>query len=427
MKTVKPIFVSAVAFVVVLGISLSLAVQAHPQNARKFRYKIKDLGTLGGSYAKAGGISNAGWVEGYSLLPGDSDVHEFLWHEGDGALTDLGTLGGLNSFSEYRPNDRGNAGGESETSTPDPNGEDFCGFGTQLICLAFFWQNNVMTAQTTLGGNNGAGFGTNDWGELAGTAENTTVEPTCAAAGTGEFLQYRPVIWRNGRIHELLTFPGDPVGVAYAVNNRGQAVGQSGPCGVERLGTTSHALLWQDEKPTDLGNLGGAMNNLSQDINDRGQVVGLSDLAGDAVFHAFLWHRNVMTDLGTLPGDIYSNGESINIEGEVVGASADANFNGSAFVWRNGVMTDLNTLIPANSPLFLRNATSNNDRGQIVGGAVVTATGETHVFLATPIEDDEAGESATTATADARLRRPSVILPERIRRLEQGHRRSMSR
>jgi probable HAF family extracellular repeat protein len=186
-------------------------------------------------------------------------------------------------------------------------------------------------------------------------------------------------------------------------------------------------LLWQDEKPIDLGNLGGSMNNLSQDINDRGQVVGLSDLAGDAVFHAFLWHRNVMTDLGTLPGDIYSNGESINIEGEVVGASADANFNGSAFVWRNGVMTDLNTLIPANSPLFLRNATSNNDRGQIVGGAVVTATGETHVFLATPIEDDEAGESATTATADARLRRPSVILPERIRRLEQGHRRSMSR
>ncbi len=423
MKAVRPIFVSAVAFVLVLGISFSLAVQAHPHNARKIRYKVQDLGTLGGSYAKAGGISNSGWVEGYSLLPGDNDVHEFLWHEGDGALTDLGTLGGLNSFSEYRPNDFGNAGGEAETSTRDPNGEDFCGFGTQLVCLAFFWRNNTMIPQPTLGGTNGAGFGTNDWGELAGTAENTTPEPTCG--DSGQLVQYKPVFWSNGRVHELQTFPGDPVGLAYAINNRGQAVGQSGPCGVELLETTSHALLWNNVKPTDLGNLGGTMNNLSQDINALGEVVGLSDLAGDAVFHAFLWRGKKMIDLGTLPGDIYSNGESINIEGEVVGASADANFNGSAFVWRNGVMTDLNTLIPANSPLFLENATSNNDRGQIVGGAVVVATGETHVFLATPIEDDEAAESATTAAAEASVRRPSIILPERIRRIQQQHRRSI--
>jgi probable HAF family extracellular repeat protein len=420
MKSARPTFLTTVVLLVALAIPFSLDAQVHEQGAHKVRYVVKDLGTLGGSFAAAGGISNTGWVEGYSLLPGDSDFHVFLWH--DGVMKDLGTLGGPNSFSEYRPNDRGDAGGYSETSVLDPMGEDFCGFGTQLICLAFFWQKNTMTPQPTLGGNNGSGYGTNDWGEMAGTAENTTLEPTCA--GSGQFLQYKPVIWKTGRVHELPTFPGDPVGVAYATNNRGQAVGQSGPCGVQvSLGLTSHALLWQNNKAIDLGNLGGTLNNLSQDINERGQVVGLSDLPGDATFHAFLWQHNVMTDLGTLPGDVHSNGESINIKGEVVGRSSDSSFNGRAFVWQNGVMTDLNTLIPANSPLYLMNATSNNDRGQIVGSALQISTGEVHAFLATPIECDEFGESATTLEAPETVQRPNVFLSERVRKLLQQPRR----
>lgn len=412
MKSVKSILVTTVVFLAVLGISFSFTVQARPKGANKVRYVVKDLGTLGGSFAAAGGISNTGWVEGYSLLPGDNDAHEFLWH--GGKLIDLGTLGGPDSFSEYRPNDFGNAGGESETANFDPNGEDFCEFGTQLICLPFYWERGRMIPQPTLGGTNGSGFGTNDLGEMAGTAENTTQEPSCA--GSGEVFQYKPVFWSNGRVHELQTFPGDPVGLAYAINNRGQAVGQSGPCGVEVSQTVSHALLWNSAKPTDLGNLGGTMNNLSQDINDRGQVVGLSDLAGDNTFHAFLWQKGEMTDLGALPGDIHSNGESINIEGQVVGRSADADFNGSAFVWENGVMTDLNTLIRADSPLFLMNATSNNDLGQIVGSALEVSTGETHVFLATPIDGYLAGYS-DAISADAPYRRPNVVVPDRIRRL----------
>jgi hypothetical protein len=103
------------------------------------------------------------------------------------------------------------------TSTPDPNGEDYCGFGTQLICRAFYWQHGGMIVQPTLGGNNGSGFGTNDLGDLAGSAENKLEEPTCA--GTGEVLQYKPVLWRQGRVHELPTLGNDPVGVACAIND----------------------------------------------------------------------------------------------------------------------------------------------------------------------------------------------------------------
>jgi probable HAF family extracellular repeat protein len=420
MKAERSICVTAMVFLVTLAISFSLAAQANAQH--KIRYIVKDLGTLGGSFAAAGGISNTGWIEGYSYLPGDNEIHEFLYH--DGVMKDLGTLGGPDSFSEYRPNNFGNAGGQSETSVFDPNGEDFCEFGTGLICLPFFWHNHKMTPQPTLGGNNGAGYGVNDLGEMAGTAENKTMEPTCAVAGTGELLQYKPAIWKDGRIRELPSFRGDPVGVAYAINNHSQAVGQSGPCGVEvSLGLPSHAMLWQNNKAINLGSLGGTLNNLAQDINDKGQVVGLSDLRGDDTFHAFLWQQNKMTDLGALPGDIHSNGESINIEGEVVGRSANADFSsGSAFVWRNGVMTDLNTLIPANSPLYLMNATSNNDLGQIVGSALQISSGEVHVFLATPI-DCESGEGAAILFAPETVQRPNIFLSEHIRKLLQQPRR----
>jgi probable HAF family extracellular repeat protein len=423
MKSVR-LMCTAMALLAALAIPASLAAQAQPQKAPKARYTVKDLGTLGGTFALAGGISNTGWVEGFSTLPGDIDVHEFLWHKG--VMTDLGTLGGANSQSEFRPNDFGLAGGYSETSIPDPNGEDFCGFGNQVICLPFLWYKGVMTALPTLGGSNGTGNGTNDWGELAGTAENTTTEPTCVGTGLPQVLQYKPVIWRRGRVVELPTFPGDPVGQAYATNDWGQVIGLSGPCGAGNLGFIDHALLWQNGRATDLGNLGGTMNNLPEDINNWGQVVGFSDLAGDATFHAFRWQRGVMTDLGTLPGDVHSIATSINDKGQIVGRSSDASFNGRAYVWQNGVMMDLNTLIRADSPLYLLEAGSNNDRGQIVGNALEISTGEVHAFLATPNDGEAAGESATTAGAGQTIQRPNITLPENLRKqLQRRGRRIM--
>ena len=68
----------------------------------------------------------------------------------------LGTLGGKNSSINWNGiNDRGEAVGMSETSILDPDGEDLCGFGTHATCLPFLWQNGVMHALPTVGGNNG--------------------------------------------------------------------------------------------------------------------------------------------------------------------------------------------------------------------------------------------------------------------------------
>ena len=410
MRFSRPLFIATIALLAALAGLSSLSAQAQKQGTHKARYTIRDLGTLGGSDVAAGGNSNAGWVTGYSLLPGDDVTHSFLWR--NGALTDLGTLGGPNSFGNYRPNDFGDAGGYSDLSIADPNQEDFCGFGTQLVCLAYFWHHGAMHALPTLGGSNSAGFGVNDLGDLAGSAENAIQEPTCV--GTGQVLQYKPVIWRQGRIHELPTLGSDPVGGIYAINDLGEAIGQTGPCLGEAFGGSDHAVLWKNGNAIDLGSLGGTANNTPQDLNILGQVVGYSNISGDATFHAFLWQRGKMTDLGTLPGDVHSVAEGINIRGEVVGRSSDADFNGRGWIWQNGVMTDLNTLIPASSPMYILEGTSNNDLGQIVGIGM-TSSGDQHAFLATPVGNG--GESATIAEALDTVQRPAIALSANLRRM----------
>ncbi len=369
------------------------------------RYKVTDLSTLGGTYSLAGGLSNSGWVEGKSTLPGDTTYRPVLWRKG--AMIDLGTLGGPNADAGFRPSDGGNVGGASENGTPDPFVEDFCGYGTNLICLPIVWWNDIkkMTPLPTLGGNNGWAASINDQNEVAGVAENATREPSCA--GTSQVFQFKPVIWAEGRVHKLPTFPGDPVGMAWGINYWGQAAGWSGSCT-----TVFHALLYQNGKAIDLGNLGGTMNNEGVDINNQGQVVGYSDLPGDTTGHAFLWQKGTgMIDLGTLPGDIGSDGDGINNLGQVVGGSWDADGNERAILWQNGVMTDLNTLIPPDSPLYLIEATGTiNDRGEIAGIGL-TSAGDVHAFLATPTTERwEISE------------RPRVVLPEKVRQLVQQRR-----
>jgi probable HAF family extracellular repeat protein len=102
-----------------------LAAQQDDQSRQLPQYKLAVLPTLGGTFGNAWGVNNRGWLAGHSTLPGDQVYHEFLWRSG--VITDLGTLGGPNS-NNGTLNDRGAVSGFSDTSTPDPNGEDFCGF-----------------------------------------------------------------------------------------------------------------------------------------------------------------------------------------------------------------------------------------------------------------------------------------------------------
>jgi probable HAF family extracellular repeat protein len=408
----------AVIFITTIAVRAQV-VAAQPDSNPSSSYKVTDIGTLGGPFSSAEGISNRGWVSGLSSLPGDAIVHAFAWR--DGVMSDLGTPG-LNSVSAYPFNERGELALHGEVSTPDPLGEDFCGFGTHLGCSGFVWQRGVLTNLATLGGNNAHANFVNNRGQVAGIAENTTPDATCdpqycvESLCPAQVLQSQPVVWTKGRIKQLPTLLGDPDGIALMINDKGQVAGTSGKC-IGSSREALHMLFWQnDGTVTDLGNLGGSENHHPQYINNRGEVVGSSNLPGDETSHAFLWrNEGGMIDLGTLPGDIASFGEAISESGVVGGFSCDPDFNCRAFIWHSGTMTDLNTLLPAGGPLLLISVWGINSRGDIVGDAVELSTGEVHGYVATPSNGED--ESARVAAGHADGRTPKVVLSDTVRKM----------
>ncbi len=158
-------------------------------------YTVTNLGTLGGSVGDGyGGVSNNGWVSGDSYLSGDQTEHAALWRLDDNGrpvVTDLGTLGGLNSSTGFpQNNNRGLIAGQAQGSQIDPLGEywsvayvcntpDGHCTGWQNLQFGFLWQNGVMTALPTLGGNNSSAAGVNNLGQVAGWAETATKDPSC--------------------------------------------------------------------------------------------------------------------------------------------------------------------------------------------------------------------------------------------------------
>jgi hypothetical protein len=155
-------------------------------------YTVINLGILNeGSTSNASGVTNNGWVNGDSWLAGNQNEHAVLWRPdgmGQFKITDLGTLGGLNSASAWASSSKNNRGlvvGQAQTSQIDPLGEywgvdigcvnngSLCN-GYQNLELGFVWQNGVMTALPTLGGNNSIANGVNNLGQVVGWAETAT-------------------------------------------------------------------------------------------------------------------------------------------------------------------------------------------------------------------------------------------------------------
>jgi probable HAF family extracellular repeat protein len=403
---------------------------ATTRGATSAQYTVVNLGTLGGASSGANSINNRNWASGVSSLTSSSYVHAALWKNGGSAI-DLGTLGGPNSAVEWPvKNDHGLIAGIAETSAAQRLGETWScaeAFFPQPpsghICRGFAWRGSTMTKLPTLGGNNGFATGANGRGEIAGWAETPKRDSTCASPQVLGFeaVIYQP--WGRNKIAELPPFHGDKDGAATELNDRGQVVGISGKCdqAVGRF-TAHHAVLWENGHVTNLGSLGGIAWNTPMAIDERGDVVGFSDLSGDESgtpnFHAFLWTKSHgMQDLGTLPGDAYSEALGINDAGVVVGVSYGVSFSTSrAFIWQNGTMTDLNTLIPPTSQLYLLYANDINDRGAIAGGACVLVSdscgSDAPAFMATP--DRGAG---ALGIRSAGLPAAKPALPEQLRTL----------
>src|ERR1700722_10303633 len=214
---------SSIGLLVLAATPLQLVAQdgLHGQAKHVPRYDVTDLGVLGtGTNSAAYDMNNIGWVAGSSnLLPGGPQ-HAFLWY-GGGPLRDLGTLGGPNSAADG-PNWFGEAPVISEIAKPDPDGEDFCGYGTHMQCRGAIWRYGKLTALRSLpGGRNAVSIGINNLGQLVGWAENGISDSTCSVATASQVFRFDAVEWDpSGDIHKLspLLSKGDTVAYSFGIN-----------------------------------------------------------------------------------------------------------------------------------------------------------------------------------------------------------------
>jgi len=114
-----------------------------------------------------------------------------------------------------------------------------------------------------------------------------------------------------------------------------------------------------------VGTVGGSFSS-AHALNNSGQVVGVSTIAGDTETHGFVYASGTITDIGTLGGPA-SEANAINNLGQVVGSSVDAGGNSRAILWEKGTLKDLNSLLNTNSGWQLETALFINDAGRIVG------------------------------------------------------------
>jgi len=380
--------------------------RVHAQEERtakhSIQYQVSSLPTLGGTSSAGNSINEQTWVAGYSRLTGNQSRHAALWR--NGALSDLGTLGGPNSSVTWNvKNTQGIIVGISQTADPEPLGEAWSSaafysgpFTVGFINLGFVWENNQMRGLPNFqGGDNGFATGANNLGEAVGWAENDVHDPTCVSP---QVLQFLPAKWTLGPpdvIQDLPLIPGDTSGAATAINDSGQIVGISGICD-QAVGrhTAKHAVLWENGTVTDIyPDAPAPWWNTPTAINQRGDIVGF---AGDPAFvegdilHAFMWTREdgirpLKPLKGRTPKHVDSEAYGINERGQVVGTSCDANFvDCRAVIWENGAYpTDLNDL-KGGFPIRLETAKGINENGEITGRAIDANSVRTP-YLAVPV------------------------------------------
>jgi probable HAF family extracellular repeat protein len=364
-----------IGFLLALSAPAFAAGQAAAARSVSPRYALIDVGTFGGPQAFINlpgipitsrravlgtadtTIPDADYPNFNPFVVGVADrvlVHAFAWQ--DGRLTDLGALPGNNSSAVFQINRSGVGAGLSENGTLDP----LTGYPAENAVL--FKEGRVISLGTLPGGHESQAIAINDRGQVAGFGSNGVPDPVSFFKwGT----QTRSFIWQHGVMRDIGTL-GGPDAVMATLNARGQIAGDSYTNATPNPATsapTTDPYLWTDGHMRDLGTLGGTQS-ITNGLNNRGEVVGQSNVAGDHYAHPFLWDGEHLRDLGTLGGD-FGAANYINEAGHVVGfAAPPGNNTAHAFLWKSGVMTDL-TGAGSSQCTF---AGEVNARDQIVGG-----------------------------------------------------------
>jgi probable HAF family extracellular repeat protein len=300
-----------------------------------------DLGTFGGNYSCATGVSADGSVVVGQANNASNQYHPFRWTAG--VMTDLGNFGG-----NY-----------SDANAVSADGSVVVGraYNASNQYRAFRWTAGVMTDLGTLGGNySNANAVSADGSVVVGQAYN--------ASG-----QSRAFRLTSGIMTDLGTLGGNYSNASAVSADGSVVVGEA-----RNANSQSRAFRWTAGVMTNLGTLGGDYSNANAVSADSSVVVGQAyNASGQA--RAFRWTAGVMTDLGTLGGDFaYAN--AVSADGSVVaGYAYNVSNQARAFRWTAGVMTNLGTL---GGDFAYANAISAD--GSVVVGSAYNASNQAHAF-----------------------------------------------
>jgi probable HAF family extracellular repeat protein len=268
------------------------------------------------------------------------------------AVTDLGSLAG-NGTTPYGINESGQSVGWSAVTGRQ---HAFFHDGTSMIDLTALAANSG-----SFGGHAGVSNGLNDHGQVIGYARSSSADSPHAS------------LWSTSTGMQDLGTLGGLASHAQAINNSGQVVGDADTPG------PIHAFIWTSSGGmTDLGALAG--NSWAYDINDGGQVTGVTQIPTTGYTRAFIWSSSTgMVPLGTLGGR-HSQAFGINSLGHVVGsaqtADGDGNHISHASLYDGAMMHDLGTLGGNNSE-----AAAVNDFGVVVGDSSIPNDNTIRAFV----------------------------------------------
>jgi probable HAF family extracellular repeat protein len=333
------------------GFSSARAAAAGP------RYRVVDLGDLGGGVTFACDIDDHGVVVGETTRrPGNKRGVGFIWERGHmrGLRMELPSV----SSRAVAINGNGLVAG-LDSDNADIN----------ILQSAWTWAG----ASRQYLPKNGA--------------RDSTFATDINDAGlvTGFLYPHNAVLWRDGLMIDLSTETGWRLREARSINNAGDIVGVC-----QRQDNHLVGYLLRDGQVTTLDVLGSNTHE-AQAINEAGQICGSYLRPGSTRPRAFLWQNGVAQDLGALGGDDASaRAAGMNDAGVVVGISGRSRsgqggpYVPRAFVAQGGVIADLNELaIEGADGWVLHKATAINNLGQVIGQGFLR--GVPRAYLATPL------------------------------------------
>lgn len=344
----------------VLFVGAALSAPAAAQSPAK--YVLTDLGTLGGVNSSANDINNLGQVTGTSATTsGPSHAYRTAPNSVIKPADDLGTLGGSTSTGE-RINDSGQVAGSSS------NGTNTHAFRSSA--------NNLVIALTDLGTFDGTfnsfGSGIDSLGRVTGSAH--------VANSAACFFVFSNSAFRTTAGGTMAT--ADNLGTllpnncrsaqGWAINDLGVVVGDSAT--QLTTGIPNHAFrAAPGSAMVDIHPAGAYDSSIAVDVNSAGQIVGTVSIGPAFSPTAQHCYRTTPGQSIQLPADSLGNlgaafcsARGINADGDVVGSSSTGS-QIHAFIYTDGTMSDLNSLIGPTT-VVLTQATGINDSGQISAG-----------------------------------------------------------